>query len=159
MTSLPAPQGPVLLDTVPLLTYLAVRYADSISASKAYRDRLFQEIRSQSPPFAEDDQERLGELIEVRGALTTPHVILEATKLREISELAKAEGFRDFSLEVLSSGAISETWCSLEELCKEPEYSALARRFGVADASLLFVSDRKECLLLTDDDRLFDAYG
>src|SRR5580700_6718950 len=127
----------VLLDTGPLLTYLTLRYADSIYAVKAYRDRLFRDIRSlspQSPPFTEDQQERLSELIEVRAALTTPQVILEATRLREHSELAKATGFRDFSLEVLSSGAISEIWCSFEELCKEPEYLALARRFGVADA-------------------------
>jgi hypothetical protein len=133
-----------------------VRYADSIEASKAYRNRLFQDIRH-GKPFSEDDQERLGELIEARDALTTPHVILEATKLREYSELARTTGFRDFSLKVLSSGAISETWCSLKELCKEPEYMDLARRFGVADASLLFVSVREECLLLTDEGRLFAA--
>jgi hypothetical protein len=152
-------RDPVLLDTGPLLTYLALRYADSIKASKSYRDRLFQDIRSQSPPFNEDRQERLSELIEVRAAQTTPHVILEATRLRKHSELAKATGFRDFSLRVLVSGAISEVWCSLEELCKEPEYLALTLRFGVADASLLFVSAREECLTLTDDRGLFGAYG
>jgi predicted nucleic acid-binding protein len=86
-------------------------------------------------------------------------VILEATRLREHSELARAESFGDFSLEVLTSGAILEIWCSLDEICKEPKYMDLVRRFGVADASLLFISAREGCLLLTDDDRLFAAHG
>jgi hypothetical protein len=159
MTSQRVRPGPVLLDTGPLLTYLALRYADSTNAPKAYRDTLFRDIRKDGQQFGATAQEHFRKLIEMQHALTTPQVILEATKLREYSELAKATGFRDFSLRVLSSGAITETWCSLEEICKEPEYLALARRFGVADASLLFVSAREECVLLTDEGRLFDARG
>jgi hypothetical protein len=157
MTSRRLRPGSVLLDTGPLLTYLALRYADSTNAPKAYRDTLFRDIRKQGQRFSATAQEHFRKLIETQHALTTPQVILEATKLREHSELARATGFGDFSLRVLSSGTISETWCSLEELCKEPEYLALARRFGVADASLLFVSAREKCLLLTDEDPLFAA--
>ena len=155
MTSRRVRPGSVLLDTGPLLTYLALRYADSTKAPKAYRDTLFRDIRKHGERFSATTQEHFRKLIEARHAMTTPHVILEATKLREY--LSKATGFRDFSLNVLGSGAISETWCSVEELCKEPEYMDLARRFGVADASLLFVSVREECLLLTDEGRLFAA--
>jgi hypothetical protein len=133
---------PVLLDAGPLLTYLTLRYSDWLRASKAQRATLFQDIRSQCPPFDETEQERFRKLIEVSRALTTSHVIVEVTKLREHSALAKARGFREFSLGVLTGGAISETGCSLEELCKEPEYFDLVLRFGVADASLLFVSAR-----------------
>jgi hypothetical protein len=132
-------------------------YADSTNAPQEYRDTLFRDIRQQGAPFGETEQERFGKLIEMRPQ-TTPQVILEATKLREHSELARAAGFQEFSLEILTSGAISEIWCSLEEICKAPEYMDLVRRFGVADASLLFFSAREECLLLTDDGDLFAAY-
>jgi hypothetical protein len=158
MTSRRVRADPVLLDTGPLLTYLALRYADTTKAPKAYRDTLFRDIRNQSERFGATAQEYFLKLIEMRHALTTPHVILEATKLREHSELARAEGFREFSLAVLTGGAISEIWYSLEEIYRESEYMDLARRFGVADASLLFVSAREECLLLTDDQDLFAAY-
>jgi hypothetical protein len=157
MTSRWVRPGPVLLDTGPLLTYLALRYADSKNAPKGYRDALFRGIRKQPELFSATAQERLRKLIEMGHALTTPHVILEATKLRDHSELAKATGFRDFSTEVLISGAISEIWCSLEEICREPEYMDLVRRFGVADASLFFISAREKCLLLTDEGPLFAA--
>jgi hypothetical protein len=159
MTSRQVRTDPVLLDTGPLLTYLALRYADWSSASRAYRDTLFRDIRKQGPRFSETEQERFSKLIETRHALTTPHVIMEATRLREHSELARVENFREFSLEVLTSSAISEIWCSLEEICKEPKYMDLVLRFGVADASLLFISARDERLLLTDENRLFAAYG
>jgi hypothetical protein len=159
MTSRRVRAGPVLLDTGPLLTYLALCYADSTGTPRADRDALFRYTRKQGPRFSETQQERFGKLIEARHALTTPHVILEATRLREYSELAKVESFREFSHEVLTTGAISEIWFSLEEICKEPKYTDLVRRFGVTDASLLFISARKECLLLTDDNRLFAAHG
>ncbi len=159
MTSRRVRPGPLLLDTGPLLTYLALRYADSTKAPKAYTDILFRDIRKHGERFSVTAQEHFRKLIEMRHALTTPHVILEVTKLREHSELARAGGFREFSLAVLTGGAISEIWYSFEEIYRESEYMDLARRFGVADASLLFVSAREGCLLLTDDNRLFDAYG
>jgi hypothetical protein len=158
MTSRRERPGPVLLDTGPLLTYLALRYADSTKAPIAYRDKLFRDIRKKGQPFSATAQERFRKLVEIDHALTTPHVILEATKLREYSQLARAVNFPEFSLEVLTSRPISEVWCSLEEICKEPEYIDLVHRFGVADASLLFVSDREECLLLTDEGPLFAAF-
>ena len=159
MTSQRVRPGALLLDTGPLLTYLALRYADSTKASKAYADTLFRDIRKQSDRFGATTQERFRELIETRQTLTTPHVILEATRLREHSELVGAEGFSDFSLGILTGGDITEIWWALEEVCEQSEYIDLVHRFGVADASLLFVSAREGCLLLTDDDRLFDAYG
>ena len=85
-------------------------------------------------------------------------MILEAPKLREHSKLARAASFQEFSLEVLTGGAISKIWCSLEGICKEAECMDLVHRFGVTDAGLLFVSAREECLLLTDDHDLFAAY-
>jgi hypothetical protein len=150
--------GPILLDTGPLLTYLTLLYADSINAPKLYRDTLFRDIRRHATPFGEKEQERFGELIEVRRAPVTPHVILEATRMREHSELARVGRFVEFSIEVLFGGTISEISCSLGDICKEPEYIALVHRFGVTDAGLLFVSAREECLLLTDDHDLFAAY-
>jgi len=77
-------------------------------------------------------------------------VILEAPKLREHSKLARAASFQEFSLEVLTGGAISKIWCSLEGICKEAECMDLVHRFGVTDAGLLFVSAR--------DHDLFAAY-
>jgi hypothetical protein len=159
MTSRRVRPGPVLLDTGPLLTYLALRYADLMDVPSSYRASLFRDIRQRGRRFSETDQERLGKLIETRHALTTPHVILEATRQRKPSELARVERFREVSLAVLTSGAISEIWCSLEEICKQPKYMNLVRRFGVADATLLFISAREGCLLLTDDNRLFAALG
>jgi hypothetical protein len=79
--------------------------------------------------------------------------------MRERSELARVGNFLEFSIGVLFGGSISEIWCSLEDICKEAEFIDLVHRFGVADASLLFVSAREECLLLTDDQDLFAAYG
>lgn len=84
---------------------------------------------------------------------------MEATKLRGRSELKRIESFPEFSLKILTSGAISEIGCSLEELCEDREYFDLALRFGVADATLLFVSAREGCLLLTDEGRLLDTHG
>jgi hypothetical protein len=56
--------GPVLLDTGPLLTYLALLYADSINAPELYRDTLFRDIRRDGKAFGEIEQERFAKLIE-----------------------------------------------------------------------------------------------
>ena len=63
---------PVLHDTGPLLTYLALLYADAIYAPQEYRDTLFRDIRKPGPPLGKTEQERFGKLIEMRRADDTP---------------------------------------------------------------------------------------
>jgi predicted nucleic acid-binding protein len=142
-----------------LLTYLALRYLDSIRAAKPYRDAIFHDIRGEDHPFGEDKQERLDKLMSVGGpALTTAHVMVEVTKMREHSELARASGFGVFSLNLLAGTTITETTYSVGELCKEPMFLDITRRFGLTDAGLIRLAHQNECLLLTDDSRLYGAY-
>jgi hypothetical protein len=153
-------RGPVVLDTGPLLTYLALLYLDSIEAKKAYRDALFSDIRGEKRAFGETEQERFGAWMAAsRPLLTTAHIMAEVTKLRAYSGLAKAGEFRSFSLDVLAGDTFSETTFSLAELYGEPRYMALTRRFGVTDAGLLLLADRNGYLPLTDDTPLFDAHS
>src|SRR5690242_8212429 len=129
MTSRRVRPDPVLLDTGPLLTYLAMRYSDHTKAPKTYRDTLFWDIRKHGERFSETALERFRKLVESRHALTTPNVILDATNLLEYSESSSADGFLKFSVKVLFGGEISEIWYSLEEICKEAEYIDLVHRF------------------------------
>ena len=161
MKAFPQPKrGPVVLDTGPLLTYLALLYLDSIGAKKAYRDALFWEIRGENRAFGETEQERIGFLMEAsRPLLTTAPLVAEVTRLREYSGLAKAGDFRAFSLDLLAGDTFLETTFSLAELHREPRYMELTRRFGVTDAGLLLLADRNGGLLLTDDKPLFAAHS
>lgn len=115
--------GPIVIDTGPLLTYLAIQYLDSKEAPKAWRDHVLGEIRGRA--FAEAGHERFLELTK-RPLLTTAHVISEALKLRETSALSpEKEDFRRNSLEVLTSGAISEISCPIAEICREEDFRQL----------------------------------
>jgi predicted nucleic acid-binding protein len=151
-------QRPIVVDTGPLLTYLALRYLDDLDASKAERDKIFKDIRRMGI-FTETEQERLR--IELRRPfLTTALVISEVLKLRENSVLRmQAWEFRTHSLKVLTSGNIHEVACPIAEICSQPDLRQLICHFGLTDAGLIFVASRSRALLLTDDRRLFRAYS
>lgn len=148
---------PIVIDTGPLLTYLAIRYLDSTDASKARRDHVLWEIRGRA--FAETEQERFVELMK-QHILTTAHVISETLKLREKSILSlEKEDFRRNSLEILTGGAVSEISCPITEICQEQDFRQLICRYGLTDAGLIFVAAKNRALVLTDDGRLFSSYS
>jgi predicted nucleic acid-binding protein len=127
--------------------------------AQSQRESVFRDVRKAGATFSVTDQERLKAILTSRRLLTTAHVMVEVTTLREHSQLARLSGFRAFSLEFLSKGAISEERCPVTELCAQPEFLELACRLGLTDAGLVFVATRYECLLLTDDSRLFGVYS
>ena len=149
---------PIVIDTGPLLTYLALRYLDGSGASKAKRDEILRDIRPRSG-FAETEQERFLQVMK-QPALTTAHVISEALKLRDASALGREkETFRRNSLAVLTGDTISEIRCPIVEICLEEDFRELICRHGLTDASLIFIASRNRALLLTDDGRLFRGYS
>ncbi len=148
---------PIVIDTSPLLTYLAIRYLDSKDAPKARRDQVITEIRGKT--FAATEQERFLELMKQR-TFTTAHVISEVLKLREKSVLSlEKEDFRRNSLDVLTGDTISEIPCPIMEVCQEEDFRQLICRYGLTDAGLIFVADKNRALVLTDDGRLFSSYS
>lgn len=148
-----------MLDAGPLLTYLGLRYLDSINASKAKRDAIFHDLRPTTMRFAEPEQDRLRNLMRTRRLLATPHVNVEVLKLRKTSHLADERfAFREFSLTLLDK-EIGEETCSIAELSGEPDFRNLVCRFGLTDAALVFIAAKYRCLLLTDDARLFAVYS
>jgi hypothetical protein len=141
----------------PLLTYLAIRYLDSMDASKATRNHVLWEIRGRA--FDEVEQERFLELMK-QHTFTTAHVISETLKLRGNSAMSReAEEFRRNSLEVLMGGAITEIACPMAEICKAEDFRQLICRYGLTDAGVVFVASNNRALVLTDDGRLFGSYS
>jgi len=63
------------------------------------------------------------------------------------------------ALEALRRAGVKEQPCSLDEICGEPDFEDLLCRYGLTDAGLVYVAHREECVLLTDDRRLFGAYS
>lgn len=91
-----------MLDTGPLLTYLAVHYLGQTEADIARRSAVLQDVRRGSR-FAKAEQERFQVLLDrSERLLTTPHALCEVLKLREHSVLSQdRERFRQLSLELL----------------------------------------------------------
>ena len=150
-------RGPVLLDTGPLLTRIAFRYLDEIDASPSKRNNVFRSIRHGL--FAVTEQERFEQLMKSfeRPLRTTPHVLVEVSRLREWSELKPdQERFRNACLGLTAEGLIRDVPCSAQELCNT-EFRDLASRFGITDAGLVYAANRDGCLLLTDEKPLFRA--
>lgn len=147
----------IVIDTGPLLTYLALRYLDRDDAPQARRNQIFDELR-RAKPFADTEQEHLRHAMS-RAVLTTPHVLTEVFRLRESSILRKLEGFLPCSLDILDQGSIIEVQCPTAELSKDRDFRELICRRGLTDAGLVFIATRRKALLLTDDVRLSEDYS
>jgi predicted nucleic acid-binding protein len=149
---------PIAIDTGPLLTYLALRYLDRSDAPTARRNQVLKEIR-QGHALGDTQREQFLKLMK-RPVFTTAHVISEALNLRGKSVLNREkEEFRRNSLDVLTSGSISEIPCRITDVCLEQNFRELICRHGLTDAGLLFVASKRRALVLTDDARLFTAYS
>jgi hypothetical protein len=147
----------IIIDTGPLLTYLALRYLDRHNAQKARRDQVFNELLP-GITFADTEQQHLRRAMS-REVLTTPHVLTEVFKLREPSILKKLEGFLACGLDILGQGRIIEIPCPTAKLCEDRGFRELICRRGLTDAGLVFVAmQQQSALLLTDDSRLFGDY-
>ena len=106
---------PIAIDTGPLLTYLALRYLDRSDAPTARRNQVLKEIR-QGHAFGDTQREQFLKLMK-RPVFTTAHVISEALNLRGKSVLNREkEEFRRNSLDVLTSGSISEIPCRITDV-------------------------------------------
>lgn len=155
----PGRRDSLVLDTGPLFTYLLLHFLNGTGASKARRNALLQEDRSNdSAPFAEIEQDRFRQLLKSRRVLTTTHVVTEAFRLRGYSLLKQVQTqFRNFGLELFTSGAVEEVSCSLREMCTQSGLEDLICRFGPADASVTYLGIKAMCLVLTDDTEMFQT--
>lgn len=149
----------VVLDTGPLLTYLAVHYLDQTEADTARRSAVVQDVRRGSR-FAKAEQERFQVLLDrSEHLLTTPHALCEVLKLREHSVLSQdRERFCRISLKLLMDGKLKEVSCPVRELCADEAYGELICRFGLTDAAVVYLAENERCLLLTDDRKLCRTY-
>jgi hypothetical protein len=112
---------PIVIDTGPLLTYLAIRHLDTKDAPNARKDQVLTEIHGNI--LAATEQERFLKLMK-QPVFTTAHVIAEVLKLRDKSQLNREkEEFLGNSLSVLTSGSISEIPCPIREVCKEETFA------------------------------------
>jgi predicted nucleic acid-binding protein len=152
----PSHSRPLLLDTGPLLTALALIYYRDVKQEPVPND-----IRPNKRPLSEEDGERVLEFLgRAPRRLTTPHVLTEVFKLRDRSELRRrGEDFRGSSLDALKKLNIEERHCPLSELASESNFVDCMCRHGLTDAALLCVSVRENCTVLTDDKRLFEFAG
>ncbi|MGH7247481.1 MAG: hypothetical protein ACREH9_05190 [Pseudomonadota bacterium] len=147
----------IIVDTGPLLTYLAVEYVRERKLTEASDRMLLRDIRS-GMPFGESEQEVLRDRFRQDAPAATTHVVVEALRFREHSELAKrAEDFRGFCIGLIAKGAVSEVCCTTSEIEAGEGTRQLARRHGITDAGLVFVAMRRSAVLVTDDRRLRGA--
>lgn len=149
----------VVLDTGPLLTYLALHYLDQTRADTARRGAVLRDVR-RGKMFTRTEQERFQVLLNgSERLLTTPHALCEVLKLREYSVLSlDQEEFRRLSLQLLLGGKLEDVSCPLRELCTDDAYRKLICRLGLTDAGLVYLAENERCLLLTDDRKLYSTY-
>ena len=153
--------GNLALDAGPLFTYLLLHFLDRTGMGKARRDALLRDCRGNDPaPFAETEQDAFRQLLKTHHALTTAYVITEVFRLREHALLRQHQAeFRRFALEPFTAGAIEEFPCSLRAMCAQTGLAELIYRLGPADTSVLYLGSTEQCLVLTDDGRMFEAFA
>ncbi len=157
----PSDSPKVMLDTGPLLTYLALQHLEQTKADKAHREAVFRDLRGGSGcGFTETEQELFGLAVDRwERLLTTSYVIAEIWRLRNHSELRRYEQpLHEMTLQELTGGRVEEVPCSVQELCAEEGFRELICRLGPTDASLIHLAAKERCLLLTDDRRMFQGY-
>jgi hypothetical protein len=151
--------GPIVLDTGPLLMYLALDYLEG--ANKARRDKIFRSIH-RNVSFDETRQEHFKVMLQARSSiLTSSLVIAEALKLRGNTDLkAEQEQFRHASLKKLQ-GSVTEISVTLATLMSEDGFSEPVVNFGLTDASTLWLGHTHECDVCTGEEKptLFGAYS
>jgi hypothetical protein len=160
--SSPRPPGSdkIVLDTGPLLTYLALHYLDRTNADKAHRDAVIRDVRGRSTcRFTETEEERFRLLPRrFKRLLTTSLVVAEVLRLRGHSLLSRDErGFRELALTKLE-GTVEDIPYSLRDLCAAPDIRDLVCRLGLTDASIMHLAAKEQCLLLTDEGEMFGTY-
>lgn len=155
-------RGPIVLDTGLLLTYLPLDYLEG--ANKARRDRIFRSIHTNAP-FDETRQEHFAVMLQTRSSiLTSSLVIAEALKLRGNTALNEEQvQFRRASLKKLQS-SVTEISVTLQTLMAEEGFSELVVKFGLTDASILWLGHTYECVVCTGERKereqsLFGAYS
>jgi predicted nucleic acid-binding protein len=146
----------ILLDTGPLLTLLAISFLRETDAGEARHRAVLSDIQ---PEWTRVEAARFSEFLALYPRrLTTTHVLTEAFKLRQHSELKQDEyRFRRFVPGELRKADVREVYCSLEDLSSDAESMEWVCRVGLTDAALLFVSRREGCPILSDDTRLRDS--
>ena len=141
----------MVLDTGPLLTYLAMQYLEWTGADKAFSDAVVREV-SRAEITDENQQISFRDFLKAHSRrVTTSHVIAEALYPRASSELGKdKETFRRVALDNLAF--IQERPVLLKDLDRE-----LIVRHGVCDAGVVRLAQLEEAALLTNDERLCGA--
>lgn len=148
----------ILLDTGPLLAFIALRYLQETAAGEARRRKILSDIQP-GLEWTAVEAERFSHLISrYARLLTTTHVLTEVFKLRKYSELKRdAHTFMRFAADALRRSNVREVHCSLEDFSSNEELIDLACSVGLTDAALVFVSKREGCPILSDDTRLFET--
>jgi len=150
-------RGPIVLDTGPLLIYLAIPYLRSVGAGNTWRDEVFRSLQKRvalDQGLQERFETRLSSFSPV---LTTTLVLGEVFRLRESSPLAQAtEEFRRVSIGTVQR--IVEVPVTLAQIVSDSGFGELICRFGLIDASILWLGSSRQCPILTDDERLFSSH-
>jgi hypothetical protein len=149
----------IVLDTGPLLTYLAVHYIETIKAKISTRDRILQSVRPAGRPFDDSLQNAFTSLCrETRRLLTTSNALTEALKARKNSALYRREDFHDIALSFLAESNIEELPRPARSLIQDTRYRDHTLRLGLTDMGLVSLAVEFKCPLLTDDGEMFQAF-
>jgi hypothetical protein len=149
----------LLLDYGPLLTAI-VQFYFRDRAEPERRQAALKDVRPNGRPLAEEQGERVLEFLgHAPRRLTTPHVLTELFKLRAHSELRKIKDFKKSSFDALRKLNIEEKHYAFNLLALKSEFVECVCRFGLTDASLVYVSELERCTVLTDDKRLYQFSG
>jgi predicted nucleic acid-binding protein len=151
--------GKVVLDTGPLLTYLALDYLEKTAADKARRNAVLRDVRGSSDYRSTEIEQGCFDVLVCphKCLLTTSLVVAEVRKLRGHSLLSRDEyHFRELALAKLEQD-VDDIPYSLRDLCAAPDFRDLVCRLGLTDASLICLAAKERCLLLTDDRRMFQG--
>jgi len=148
------PPSKAVLDTGPLFTGLTLVY---IRQRPTVRDYVLHEHKL--PKYITDpttERAFLAFLDSIKEVLTTSHVIGQIKSRRALAP----DIYREFmlsSMDFLSRKGLSERLVTLLSMREDDNSRRLICTVGPTDAGLVTLARQENCLLLTDDNRLFDC--
>lgn len=146
------PLRKAVIDTGPLLTTLTLVY---IQQSPQHRELL--RHKHKLPSYITDPTSERNFLQFISGItqpLITSHVLGEIRSRSRVPE----EIHREFwlsAMKFLSEINLNEQLILLSDLYRNDRYRMLVSILGPTDAGVIALAEKEECVLLTDDSRLF----
>lgn len=144
------PRRTLVLDTGPLLTYIAAEFATEYELGSDF-------VQSVWGHGALDrfQQELATRFISQSAKLYVPgYVLVEALRLRKNVWQNREKEFVPFAQQFVAT-RLTELPVTMNELYADANLRLIAQRFGITDAAVLYAAIGQSAHVLTDDERLY----